>query len=160
MGGSVTTTTFEIVVATNRPLTCGNAGSGAVLVGSKRPNSAGIPQEKARRTVRADSAHRRKPVTPARESSRGQEHLRRKDAPLGPPGLRLFGDFTQDRCPARLGLGARRDAPTLRLPTGVIGVALSWPAVSSGTARGEAQKGFVLLEVAVPSLLTTHPVQH
>jgi hypothetical protein len=42
----------------------------------------------------------------------------------------------------------------LQLPTGVIGVALTWPAVSSGTVRGEAQKGFVLLEVAVPSLLT------
>jgi hypothetical protein len=44
-------------------------------------------------------------------------------------------------------------APTLRLPTGVIGVALIWPAVSSGTARGVAGKGSVLLEVAVPSLL-------
>jgi len=32
-------------------------------------------------------------------------------------------------------------------------VALTWPAVSPGAARGEAQKGFVLLEVAVPSLL-------
>ena len=41
----------------------------------------------------------------------------------------------------------------LRLHTGVIGVALTWPAVSPGAARGEAQKGFVLLEVAVPSLL-------
>ena len=41
---------------------------------------------------------------------------------------------------------------SLRLPTGVIGVALSWHAVSPGTARGEAGKGFVLLEVAVPSL--------
>jgi len=41
----------------------------------------------------------------------------------------------------------------MRLPTGVIGVALNWHAVSSGTARGEAQKGFVLLKVAVPSLL-------
>jgi hypothetical protein len=40
-----------------------------------------------------------------------------------------------------------------RLPTGVIGVALSWLAVSSGAAQGEAGKGFVLLEVAVPSLL-------
>jgi hypothetical protein len=43
----------------------------------------------------------------------------------------------------------------LRLPTGVIGVALTWHAISPGTVRGEAQKGFVLLEVAVPSLLTT-----
>ena len=43
----------------------------------------------------------------------------------------------------------------MRLPTGVIGVALSWHAISPGTVRGEAQKGFVLLEVAVPSLLTT-----
>ena len=34
-----------------------------------------------------------------------------------------------------------------------MGVALSWPAVSSGTAQGEAG-GFALLEVAVPSLLT------
>jgi hypothetical protein len=41
----------------------------------------------------------------------------------------------------------------LRLPTGVIGVALTWPAASPGAARGEARKGFVLLEVAVPSLL-------
>jgi hypothetical protein len=40
----------------------------------------------------------------------------------------------------------------LRLPAGFIGVALSWPAVSPGIARGEAQKGFALLEVAVPSL--------
>jgi hypothetical protein len=30
---------------------------------------------------------------------------------------------------------------------------LSWLAVSSGTAQGEAGKGSVLLEVAVPSLL-------
>jgi CBS domain len=64
----------------------------------------------------------------------------------------------QDRCPARLGPGARRDAPSQRLPTGVIGVALIWPAVSPGTARGEAGKGFVLLEVAVPSL-RTNPIQ-
>ena len=70
-------------------------------------------------------------------------------------GSRLLRDFTQDRRPVRLGPGVRRDAPTLRLPTGVIGVALSWPAVSPDTARGEAQKGLVLLEVAVPSLLTT-----
>jgi hypothetical protein len=41
----------------------------------------------------------------------------------------------------------------MRLPTGVIGVALSWHALSSGAARGEAGKGFVLLEVAVPSSL-------
>ena len=41
----------------------------------------------------------------------------------------------------------------MRLPAGVIGVALNWHAASSGTARGEARKGFVLLEVAVPSLL-------
>jgi hypothetical protein len=40
----------------------------------------------------------------------------------------------------------------LRLPTGVIGVALIWLAASPGAARGEARKGFVLLEVAVPSL--------
>jgi hypothetical protein len=31
--------------------------------------------------------------------------------------------------------------------------------VSPSTARGEAQKVSVLLEVAVPSLLTTRPVQ-
>jgi len=54
---------------------------------------------------------------------------------------------TRSRCPA--------DALSLRLPTGVIGVALTWHAISPGTVRGEAQKGFVLLEVAVPSLLTT-----
>jgi hypothetical protein len=47
----------------------------------------------------------------------------------------------------------------LRLPTGVIGVALSWPAVSASTARGEAGKGFVLLEVAVPSLLSAVPLR-
>jgi hypothetical protein len=52
---------------------------------------------------------------------------------------------TRSRCSAR--------RSHLRLPTGVIGVALTWPAVSPGAARGEAQKGFVLLEVAVPSLL-------
>ena len=59
--------------------------------------------------------------------------------------------WAQDRRPARLGPGARRGAPTLRLPAGFIGVALSWPAVSPGIAGGEAQKGFALLEVAVPS---------
>jgi hypothetical protein len=31
----------------------------------------------------------------------------------------------------------------MRLPTGVIGVAHSWHAFSSGAARGEARKGFV-----------------
>src|SRR6266516_5052093 len=31
--------------------------------------------------------------------------------------------------------------PHLRLPTGVVGVAFRWPAVSPGTARGEAGKG-------------------
>src|SRR5215472_11815652 len=36
----------------------------------------------------------------------------------------------------------------------VVGVALIWLAFSPGTVRGEAQKGFVLLEVAVPSLLS------
>ena len=72
------------------------------------------------------------------------------------PAHRLLRDFTQDRRLARLGPGVRRDAPTLRLPTGVIGVALSWLAVSPGTARGEAQKGFVLLEVAVPLLADNH----
>src|SRR3954470_21744592 len=41
----------------------------------------------------------------------------------------------------------------------LFGVALSWPAVLSGTARGVAGKGFVPLEVAVPSLLTTSPAQ-
>src|SRR5580700_3373651 len=65
---------------------------------------------------------------------------------------RLLRDLAQDRCLARLGPGARRDAPTLRLPTGVMGVALSWPAVSQGPVRGEARKGFAQLEVAVPSL--------
>jgi hypothetical protein len=34
-------------------------------------------------------------------------------------------------------------------------VALTWLAVSPGAARGEARKGFVPLEVAVPSLLKT-----
>lgn len=37
----------------------------------------------------------------------------------------------------------------------VIGVALSWPAVSPGAARGEAEKGFVLLKVPTLSMLTT-----
>jgi len=64
---------------------------------------------------------------------------------------RLLRSLVQDRCPARLGPGARRDALTLRLPTGGIGVAQLWHAVSSGTVRGEAGKGFVALEVAVPS---------
>jgi hypothetical protein len=81
--------------------------------------------------------------------------MRQRSRQRPKPHLRLLRDLAQDRCPARLGPGARRDAPTLRLPTGVIGVALSWPAVSPGTAQGEAGKGFVLLEVAVPSLLTT-----
>src|SRR5439155_24671633 len=47
----------------------------------------------------------------------------------------------QDRCPARLGPGARRDAPYLRLPTGVMGVALIWLAFSPGTAAGSGWKG-------------------
>jgi hypothetical protein len=65
---------------------------------------------------------------------------------------RLLRDLVQDRRPARLDPGVRRDAPTLRLPAGVIGMALSWPVVSPGTVRGEARKGFAQLEVAVPSL--------
>src|SRR5207302_11360220 len=52
---------------------------------------------------------------------------------------------TRSRCSARRSQS--------RLPAGVIGVALSWLAVLSGTVRGEAGKGFVLLEVALPSLL-------
>src|SRR5215207_3466232 len=43
--------------------------------------------------------------------------------------------------PARLGPGARRDAPTLRLPTGVIGVALTWPAVLPGRRARRGSKG-------------------
>ena len=39
---------------------------------------------------------------------------------------------------------------SFRLPTD-LGVALSWHAVSPGTAQGEARKGFARLEVAVPS---------
>src|ERR1700733_6085849 len=73
---------------------------------------------------------------------------------LTPPvhHLRLLRDLAQDRCLARLGPGARRDALSLRLPASVIGVALIWPAVSPGAVRGEARKGFAQLEVAVPSL--------
>src|ERR1017187_9137364 len=41
---------------------------------------------------------------------------------------------------------------SMRLPAGVIGMALSWHALSPGTARGEARKGYAQLEVAVPSL--------
>jgi hypothetical protein len=52
---------------------------------------------------------------------------------------------TRSRCSARCSL--------LRLPTGVIGVAHNWHATSPGTVRGEAQKGFVALKVAVPSSL-------
>ncbi len=77
----------------------------------------------------------------------------RIDAGPSPPASRLLRDWSQDRCLARLGPGARRDALTLRLPTGVIGVAHSWHAFSSGTARGEARKGFVRLEVAMPCSL-------
>ena len=94
------------------------------------------------------------PRTPARQQRLDTEGSHKRSSASGlTAGQQLLRDCAQDRCPARLGPGARRDAPTLRLPTGVIGVALSWPAVSSGTARGEAGKGFVLLEVAVPSLL-------
>src|ERR671911_2019481 len=82
--------------------------------------------------------------------------MQRTPAWPDPRHRRLLRDLAQDRCLARLGPGARRDALNQRLPTGVIGVALIWLAVSLGTARGEAGKGFVLLEVAVPSLLTTH----
>src|SRR5215468_4391072 len=45
---------------------------------------------------------------------------------------------------ARLGRGARRDAPNSRLPTVGFGVALTWLASSSGAVRGVAGKGFVL----------------
>ena len=38
-------------------------------------------------------------------------------------------------------------------------MALSWHAVLPGTARGEARKGFVRLEVAVPSSVQTHRVK-
>ena len=53
-------------------------------------------------------------------------------APNQPPSHRLLRDWSQDRCLARLGPGVRRGALTMRLPTGVIGVALSC-AFSSGT---------------------------
>src|SRR6266516_427792 len=77
-----------------------------------------------------------------------------RHAPAAPthqlPGALRY--LAQDRCPARLGPGAWRDALLLRLRTVVIGVALSWPAVSPGTARGDARTGFAQLKVAVPSL--------
>jgi hypothetical protein len=43
-------------------------------------------------------------------------------------------------------------------PPSVIGVALIWLAVSPGAVRGEAQKGFAWLEVAVPSSPDIHSV--
>src|SRR5262249_25592028 len=72
-----------------------------------------------------------------------------------PRTSRLLRDLAQDRRLARLGPGVRRDAHSPRLPTGVIGVALNRLAFSPDTVRGEARKGSVLLEVAMPSLLTT-----
>ena len=41
---------------------------------------------------------------------------------------RLLGDFPQDRCLARLGLGVRRDARYRGCPPGFLGVALIWTA--------------------------------
>src|SRR5215469_16915025 len=70
-----------------------------------------------------------------------------------------FALHRQDRADGgylRLGPGARRDALYQRLPAGFIGVALIWLAFSPGAVRGEAQKGFAQLEVAVPSLRSAH----
>src|SRR5918994_593972 len=52
-----------------------------------------------------------------------------------PPSERLLGDLAQDRCLARLGPGALRDALNQRLPTGVIGGALIWLGLAGHRAR-------------------------
>jgi len=55
--------------------------------------------------------------------------------------LRLLRDLDAGSGPARLGLGARRDAPALRLPAIVTGVALSWPASRRAPCEGRLERG-------------------
>src|SRR5690348_2726818 len=74
---------------------------------------------------------------------------RNHDRPTHPP--RLLRDLGSGPGPARLGPGARRDAPTMRLPAVVIGVAHSWPASRRAPCEGRLERGFAQLEVAVPS---------
>jgi hypothetical protein len=54
---------------------------------------------------------------------------------------RLLRDLGAGSGPARLGLGAWRDAPTLRLPAVVIGVALSWPASRRAPCGERLERG-------------------
>ena len=54
---------------------------------------------------------------------------------------RLLRDLGAGSGPARLGLGARRDAPALRLPAIVTGVALSWPASRRAPCEGRLERG-------------------
>jgi hypothetical protein len=66
--------------------------------------------------------------------------------------FRLLADLPWDRCPARLGPGARSVAVISAACAGR--VVLIWPArAGCRSERGEAQEGFALLEVAVPSWL-------
>src|ERR1044071_5611379 len=61
---------------------------------------------------------------------------------------RLPRDLAQDRCLARLGPGARRDAPTLRLPAGVIGVAIKGcNGIGAHIAHRLVHDGEVVLDV-------------
>ena len=124
--------------------------------------SPGSPTQHRRRTARQPVSGPHTPPCDTRAlSSNGNcrpGHPGNTHSPAAAPAaarptctMRLLRDLAQDRCLARLGPGARRGALSLRLPAGVIGVALSWHAFSPGTARGEARKGFAQLEVAVPS---------
>ena len=54
---------------------------------------------------------------------------------------RLLRDLGSGSGPARLGPGARRDAPTLRLPAVVIGVAHSWLASRRAPCEGRLERG-------------------
>src|SRR5262249_29717010 len=56
-------------------------------------------------------------------------------------GMRLLRDLGSGSGPARLGLGAWRDAPTLRLPAVVGGVAHSWPATRRAPCEGSLERG-------------------
>src|ERR687897_3296801 len=77
-----------------------------------------------------------------------------------PPSERLLGDLAQDRCLARLGPGALRDALNQRLPTGVIGGALIWLGLAGHRARrgsgryGTDKPGYAEMLLTAPFVLT------
>ena len=90
----------------------------------------------------------------APSSSGGRHSIEAPDlSRLERASSRLLRDLSQDRCLARLGPGARRDAHISRLPTGVL-VWLSHGLRSRRAPCGERlERGLSALEVAVPSSL-------